>query len=57
MFGNAHPLDIPLLLIIGAIIVAILMNPRGFATATTSIGGATSGVLSTISGSGYKLAS
>lgn len=54
------PLDIVLWLIIGAILVGIWVNARGFAIAVSSIGGS-GGLIDTslrdVSGSGYKLAS
>ena len=54
------PLDIVLWLIIGAILLGIWVNARGFAIAVSSIGGSGGAIdttLKDISGSGYKLAS
>lgn len=49
-------LDIAMYLIIAAIVVLIVMNAKGFATAVSSVGSAVNSTLGTISGSGYKLA-
>lgn len=50
-------LDIAYYLILAAIIVLIIMNAKNFAVAVTSGFNGVNSTLSTISGSGYKLAS
>lgn len=50
-------LDIAYYLILAAILVLIIMNAKNFAVAVTSVDTAANSTLSTISGSGYKLAS
>lgn len=49
-------LDIAMYLIVAALVVLIVMNAKGFATAVTSTSSAVNSTLSTISGSGYKKA-
>ena len=49
-------LDISMYLIIAALVVLIVMNSKGFATAVSSVGSTVNSTLGTISGSGYKLA-
>lgn len=50
-------LDIAYYLILAAILVLIIMNAKNFAVAVSSVSGGVNSTLSTISGSGYKLAS
>lgn len=49
-------LDIGYYLILAAILVLIIMNAKNFAVAVGGVTGGVNSTLSTISGSGYKLA-
>ena len=46
-------LDIALYLILAALVVLVVMNAKGFATAVTSVTGGANSILGTISGSHY----
>lgn len=46
-------LDISMYLIVAALIVLIVMNPKGFASAVSSVDTAGNNTLKTISGSNY----
>jgi hypothetical protein len=50
---NKDILDITMYLIVAALIVLIIMNPKGFASAVTSTDTAANNTLKTISGSNY----
>ena len=49
--------EIFLWLIIASLVVLVIMNPTGFAVAVSTIGSQVQGVMTTLSGSGYKRAS
>lgn len=49
-------LDVAYYLILAAILVLIIMNAKNFAVAVGAVSGGVNQTLSTISGSGYKLA-
>jgi hypothetical protein len=49
--------EVFLWLVIASLIVLIIMNPGGFAVAVSTIGTQVQGVMTTLTGSGYKRAS
>lgn len=51
-----EPLNIIYYLILAALVVLIVMNAKGFATAITSLGSTANSTLGILSGSGYKAA-
>lgn len=50
---NKDVMDIAMYLILAALVVLIVMNPKGFASAVTSVTGGVNTTLGTISGSNY----
>lgn len=48
--------EIFLWLIIASLVVLVIMNPTGFAVAVQTIGSQTQGIMTTLTGSGYKRA-
>lgn len=51
--GKSDILDIVYYLILAALVVLIVMNAKGFATAVSSVAGAANSTLGTLSGSNY----
>ena len=47
-------LDIVMWLIVASLIVLVIMNPKGFSSDVTSVGGVVTGESTILTGSGYK---
>jgi hypothetical protein len=48
-------IEIIMWLIVASLVVLVVMNPKGFSAAVTSVGGLITGESSILTGSGYKV--